>query len=618
MPGIFGGLGCKQEQYEALKKSFNSIWGECESFSLPHGFIGGHAFSKYSALHVTLEGLHFAVDGEHSLYKNARRFAQRGEPSLFQLQDNRVELGVNCKGNVAIVDRINQTLHLATEWTGAFPLYYTRVNGGLLFSSHLRPLSKIVNATPDPIGMIQFMKYGFILAGRTFFKEIHRLMPGQALVYQKNKDHIKICETSRAWRDYEDEIDFGELVNNTWMTVVQTMQRCFEFSHQHALMVSGGWDTRLLLSAFLKLNKANNLLCYTHGDLKSREISIAKQIVGDLGIDHHLESFHGDMWDLQALQQAFDRVESVVTPYWNRAGIRLAEAGVDCVCAGVLGEIIGGRHGKEILLKSEWKKIYYVISHLLRIRSNTTSQNSNDASSFYDFLSLDHIDKPWYVRSEYWKTIPNMKEDMYAAMEEFVHRLKARGVENVDKLIEAYTAEHLGAQNLTAQLLCCRANVNIAIPYGDQELFNLTSRIPLSFKYIHSLVQATLRHNGYNLLRYPNAATLFFNSKVPTHVLEVTRVLRKLSENMSWKICRITQGRYKPKSMAWGNLECLRNSKALQNIVDNLTIDMLDKDKIKNVIKSQLSQIETNKSMFSLYNLSVQIMRAYNTELMLT
>ena len=159
MPGIFGGFGCKQEQYEALNNSFKSIWGECESISLPNGFIGGHAFSKDSALHVTREGLHFAVDGENSLYKNASQFAQKGEPSLFQLQKYRLEPGVCCKGNVAMVDKDNNTLYLATEWTGSFPLYYTRVEDGLLFSSHLRPLSKIVSATPDPIGIIQAMKF---------------------------------------------------------------------------------------------------------------------------------------------------------------------------------------------------------------------------------------------------------------------------------------------------------------------------------------------------------------------------------------------------------------------------------------------------------------------------
>ena len=45
MPGILGGFGCKSEQYEALRNSFNSTWGTCESLSLSDGFIGGHAFN---------------------------------------------------------------------------------------------------------------------------------------------------------------------------------------------------------------------------------------------------------------------------------------------------------------------------------------------------------------------------------------------------------------------------------------------------------------------------------------------------------------------------------------------------------------------------------------------
>ena len=40
MPGIFGGLGCKHEQYEALKNSFESTWVECEVVFIPNGYLG--------------------------------------------------------------------------------------------------------------------------------------------------------------------------------------------------------------------------------------------------------------------------------------------------------------------------------------------------------------------------------------------------------------------------------------------------------------------------------------------------------------------------------------------------------------------------------------------------
>jgi asparagine synthetase B (glutamine-hydrolysing) len=617
MPGIFGGFGCKPEQYEALKNSFDSIWGECESISLPNAFIGGHAFSKDTALHVTNEGLNFAVDGENSLYKNAIQFAQKGKPSLFQLQDHRLEPGVHCKGNIAIVDKDNKTIYLATEWTGSFPLYYTRVEGGLLFSSHLRPLSKAIRATPDPIGIIQIMRDGFILGGRTCFKEIRRLMPGQALTYQPLNKRLTIYESSRAWRDWDGQIDFGELVNETWMTFLNAMRRCLEFSRQHALMASGGWDTRLLLSAFRQLNEDVNLLCYTHGDLKSREISITKQMVEDLGIKHHLEPIDGNMYNLNELQRGFNRVE-VVNPPWLRAGARLAEAGVDCVSAGVIGEVIGGRHGRHwpMLPISEWDKIRFVIPYFLHFRSNRMSKSNKDISCFYDLLNSDDINKPWYLRSEYWDAIPNIKEEMDADLEEFVRRLKVRGVENVDKIFEAYTAEYFGAHMLTPQLLTCRAHLNISIPFADQELLNLTSRIPLSFKILHSLQQALLHYKEPNLLKYPNAAA-FFNSKLPVHILELSRLFRKKFESIAWKISRVTHGHYKPKSLGWSNYEALSNSQALQNIADDLKSDMLDKNAIKNGILFKIAQIKTNPTMYPLSAMHNQMIDIYAADLML-
>ena len=463
------------------------------------------------------------------------------------------------------------------------------------------------------------MKYGFILAGRTFFKEIHRLMPGQALTYQQIYNRTKLYETSRDWGDWEGEIDYSELVNTNWIILVNAMQRCLEFSSKYGLMTSAGWDTRILLSIFQEINEIPNLFCYTHGDLKSREIIITKQIINDMGIYHHLEPLDGNMFDLQDLQRGFDRVENVVHPHWHRAGAILVKAGVDCVTAGVLGEVIGGRHGMHwpMLPISEWDKISFVSSHLLRIRNNRSSKNSRDISSFYDYLHLDKINKPWYVQSEYWNSIPDIKEEMYADMEEFVQRLKARGVEKVEKVFEAYTAEYFGSQYLTPQLLSCRADLNIAIPFADQELYNLTSRIPLTFKIVHSLQQAILRCYDSELLQYPNAAA-FFNSKIPIPVMEVSRVFRKLFESISWKICRITNGRYKPTPTGWSTFSCLRNSPALLNIADNLKCNtIIDQNAIQNRVKSGLSRTEPDKSMYTWNAGQNQIMKIYTTDLML-
>jgi len=617
MPGIFGGIGCRQDQYENLRNAFKVIWGNCESISLNGGFMGGHAFSNDLALYVTRNGLHFAVDGENSLYKNACKFSQQGDPPLFKMFKNRVEPEVKCKGNVAILDQKYQILYLVSEWTGSFPLYYTQIDGGLLFSSHLRPLSKVIKATPDPVGIMQFMRAGFILEGRTYFKEIKRLLPGQALTYQKTGDLLKTYENSKAWMDWDGPDNFTEIVDHSNLVFMNAMKRCLEYSNKHGLMASGGWDTRILLTAFLKLNEVCKLICYTHGDLESREISITKKIIEDLRIRHHLEAIDGNMYDLQVLQSGFDRVETLY-PCFLRAGKILFDAGVECVSAGVIGEVIGGRHGRHwhMLLISEWEKIRFVTPYLLHLPFKKTSDDNNGIHNFFNLLKIEKIQKPWYLRSDFWDMVPNLKDEMYADLEKFFHRQKTRGVINLEKIIEAYTAEYFGAQMLTPQILNCRANTNITIPFADQELYCFTSKIPMSYKILHSLQQAIIRKNTSQLLNYPNSAA-FFSAKLPIPLLEVSRVFRKLSESLSWKFSGITGGRYNPKHFAWNNYEKLGKSQALQNMADNLKCSMFDKNTIMNGINLRISQIETNPYMYPLNGMQSKITMLYNVDLML-
>jgi hypothetical protein len=166
------------------------------------------------------------------------------------------------------------------------------------------------------------------------------------------------------------------------------------------------------------------------------------------------------------------------------------------------------------------------------------------------------------------------------------------------------------------QLLSCRADVNIAIPFADQELYYLTSKIPFTFKIIHSLQQAILRCYDSEILRYPNAAA-FFNSKIPIPALELSRVLRKLFESISWKICRATNGRYKPTPSGWATFECLGKSKALLNIADNLKCDLIDKKKVQNRLSGGLSQTKPHKSMYTWNAAQNQIMKIYTVDLML-
>jgi hypothetical protein len=614
VPGIFGGYGCRSELYGALKSRIEDIWGECESLSFPNVFLGGHAFGDASALHVTADGLHFAVDGESSLYRNANRFAQKGEPALFRIKNNEIELGVSCKGNVAIVDQDNQILHLATELTGNFPLYFAEVDGGLLFSSFLRPLARVVKAMADPVGIVQFIRYRATYEGRTCYKGIRRLMAGQSLVFESNLKRLRVNEISKAHLDYVDEVEFGELVKRVWETFQGAIQRCLEFDSRHALMVSGGWDSRLLLAGMREFMGSARLQGYSHGDINGRELSIVKQIFEALDINLSLEPLESSMYDLDTLQKGFDRVENVVQPFWHKAGARLSEAGVDCVSSGIFGEVIGGRHGMGFLLEG-WNKTRFIVPRLFGSRSKLVSKDKTDSPSVYELLRARDFKKPWYVRSEYWDAIPNINEEIDADIEKSIHRYTRRGINNAYQLLEAWTAEYLGAQARGTQLLSCRAHLNIAIPHADQEFFCLASQIPISLKIPDIITRALLQDHAPELLHFPTAAVLV-PAKFPVAVQEITRSVRQMIETVSWKTAVVTRCVLRPKCFGWDNFEFLRDGNVFHAVVNDLKSDIVDKNAMFERI-NKLGSIKWEQSVDYMQGFNYVMMQIYSTDLML-
>jgi len=616
MPGMIGGIGCKTEFRDALLSGFTEIWGKCDTILTEDTFLAGHAFGGKAPLYGGPQGLQLGVDGEHAIYKNAARFAAGEDPSFLLISDGHVKPGVQCKGNVAVLDNRNKTLHLAVEWGGSFPLYYTTLGGGVLFSSHLRPLAKALHAEADMLGWMEYLKFAFIPEGRTFFKEIYRLQPGQALVYTSASGRLQLYENSQAWHDWEPPIIFKQLVEETWTIYEAAIRRCLEYSRQNGLMASGGWDTRLLLAG-LRAMGDKGLLCYTHGDLKCKEVALTQKMVKDLGLKHHLQAIDGTMFAHENLRSGFARTE-VINPLWQWAGRHLAETGVECVIAGVYGEVIGGRHGRHwpFLPISEQEKSRLVLSYLKYYRSNRHPEHPTDISKFYELLRLENLNKPWYIRRDFWESIPQLKAEMHAAMQKFVDRLEQRGVRSVEKICEAFTAEYFGSQTLMQQHLCCREYLDIAIPFVDQELWNLTSRIPLQFKLLHSLQQALLRYKANDLLAYPNAAS-FINSRFPLPVLEAMRVTRKLYEAIAWKISRMSRGYYAPQSIGWSNFAALGQCQALQNITDDLQCEWLDKEAIKDGVCMKIRELKTNPTMYPLNAMQNKLMAIYNADLML-
>lgn len=575
MPGFFGAIGCDPHMRENLRMHFSTPWGESEVVKLPNGIMGGHAFDQLRVLHTLENGTHFAVDGERAIYK-VKTPPFRFSPTL--------ELSTACKGNVAIAT--DNQWYIATDWAGSFPLYYAHTPEGVLFCSRLRPLALILRPEIDLVGLRQFFHACYMLSGRTFYRGISRLMPGQVLSYDLSNNRLNIAETSKAWVGLK-----VTTPTDAWNGLMGAVANSLDIHCHNAMMMSGGWDSRTLLAAARIVLGAENLFAYYHGGQDSSERKIASEICHSLGVKFHHEFLGMTPFDLDFLRRGFNRTETVVYPEWHRAGQLLSTFGIDCVSSGVFGEVLGGHYSRAMLCNGA-RKLPAFLMQMFGVNSST--------ASIIDMLQIKHFVKPWSVNPEVWGNVHEIKETMNGDIESSMRRFTERGVQTSDQLVEAFITEHRASQYINAQVLSCRAYLDVSIPFGDQDFFAQASRIPLTAKLHNSLNRQVLQQYSPELLRFPTAAAPV-PASMPILVQELARLLRHVVEK-----------RAKLHSVGWWDWEFLRDTTALHAIVDDLEQDFWN----KKIIRQRVVEVQKNK-VDSIGQLARRLLVMYTVDLTL-
>ena len=93
----------------------------------------------------------------------------------------------------AIWDAREHTLFMARDRLGIRPLFYTKVQGALVFASEIKALlaDKRVRAEIDPITLDQVFTYWSALSPRSIFRDIWELPPGSTLLAKEGEIKIE-------------------------------------------------------------------------------------------------------------------------------------------------------------------------------------------------------------------------------------------------------------------------------------------------------------------------------------------------------------------------------------------------------------------------------------------
>ena len=187
----------------------------------------------------------------------------------------------------ALWDDRRQRLLLARDRLGKKPLYYWRQNRGLLFASEIRALlcSPLVSREPDLEALADFVRYRYVLGERTGFRDLRRLLPGHAALWQQGE--------WRSWRYWQlpaaEEIERppGEWLSRIAELLEEAVGLRMISDVPVGVMLSGGLDSSLLAALAAKRHPA--LRAFTAefpGAGALDESGQARQIANALGLAH--------------------------------------------------------------------------------------------------------------------------------------------------------------------------------------------------------------------------------------------------------------------------------------------------------------------------------------------
>ncbi|MEQ9620242.1 MAG: asparagine synthase (glutamine-hydrolyzing) [Deltaproteobacteria bacterium] len=206
------------------------------------------------------------------------------------------EWGIECVNKfigmfaIGIWDSRVKKLYLIRDRAGVKPLYYYFKDGLLLFGSELKALMKYpkFNKDIDLNALPLYLKYGYVPAPFTIFKDTYKLKPGHYLCFKENNpEQIKYWDIVDSYlkgplKKSEDEIE-EELED----LLIDSFRYSLVSDVPVGIFLSGGIDSTTL-TAFLSKNVDNQLKTFSIGfhENSYNEAEWAKKIANYLGTDH--------------------------------------------------------------------------------------------------------------------------------------------------------------------------------------------------------------------------------------------------------------------------------------------------------------------------------------------
>ncbi len=366
-----------------------------------------------------------------------------------------------------LLDLRAKKLFLVRDRFGVKPLYYSLINGELIFASELKAIVKHADRKyeTDVSAMADYFTYRYIPSPKTIWKDVAKLPPANYLEYDISKGTATVKEY---WRiSFEQKkISREELAHRYGAALEQSVMVHARADVPVGSFLSGGYDSSAIAYLLAKNNYKPETFSIGFADWKNSEDQFAGLVANKLGLNHHpLIVTEGDLNVLDIMPDVYDEPIADISILPTYLVSKNARRHVKAVMGGEgADELLGGyTWQKEWFAKkeSDWK--YRIFNHDNSSASEVTAYYAN-AMAMGRFDNAEQR-KLFHVRHH--SQLPEDSEWFYK--QQFNKELSSfQAIQQMD--IKCFMGELV----LTKIDRASMANsLEVRVPFLDHELFEL-------------------------------------------------------------------------------------------------------------------------------------------------
>ncbi len=204
------------------------------------------------------------------------------------LIDNSWPLPLSITQSFSAIKVTSESIFLANDVVGFYPIYYSLTPNELIVSSHFIPFAALKKVEIDKTGVLQrrvgpcFVNHG----RRTLIKNTNRLLPGELLKF--SIDPLKIAESKFDNSIYQNMgssnlKDMGSVAQELWDVIREEHKVVLSPWSNITVSLSGGLDSRLTLGA---IPAGKEISCFTYGNESFYESKLARKLSKAVNAHH--------------------------------------------------------------------------------------------------------------------------------------------------------------------------------------------------------------------------------------------------------------------------------------------------------------------------------------------